>query len=79
MPGVRRPAIVFSLLSTIYWFLVADLIGVASPLGGLDKQAYWKVALASFLPGALYAVATLYFCHWLVRRTARKAGHPKGD
>ncbi len=70
--SIRRPAIIFAVLSSFYWVLVADLIGVLAPLGGFDKQPYWKVALASFLPAALYAVATLYFIHWLVRRALRQ-------
>ena len=79
MVGIRRPAILFSLFSTTYWFLVADLVGVASPLGGFAKQPYWKVWLASLLPVAVYAIATLYFCHWLARRIMRRMAQKRGD
>jgi hypothetical protein len=77
--GIRRPAILFAILSSIYWFLVSDLIGVASPLGGFGQQPYWKVALASVIPAVLYAIATLYFCHWLVRRALRGAARKEGE
>ena len=76
---IRRPAIFFALFSAVYWFLVSDLIGVASPLDSFDKQPFWKVTLASMLPATIYAVATLYFGHWLARRILRQVTRKEGE
>ena len=76
---IRRPAVLFTLFSAIYWLLVADFIGVVSPLGGFDKQPYWKVALASMLPIGVYGIVTIYFCHWLVRRIVRLIAEKEGE
>ena len=76
---IRRAAILFAVFSAIYWVLVSDLVGVASPLGGFGKQPYWAVALASMLPAIVYAIITLYFCHWFARRIIRDLNSAKGE
>jgi len=70
---VRRPSILFALGSTIYWQVVAALVGLVNPLAGLDVAPYWMVVLVNFVPAAIFAVITLTFCHWLARRVLRQA------
>ena len=71
---VRRPAIIFALLSAIYWALVSDvgrsLYGVNLTDGAL--QPIYEDWLVNGLPAVIYAVACLLFCHWLARRVARQ-------
>ncbi|MCP3729031.1 hypothetical protein M9978_01180 [Sphingomonas sp. MG17] len=73
MIRIRRPAILFAILSAIYWQLVAGFIGLINPLAGKDVAPFWMVALANIVPPTLYAVVTLIFCHWLARRVQRQA------
>lgn len=79
MKAVRHPAIVFAIFSALYWLLVSDLVRAGSPLGGFRHQPYWEVVVAGVLPGALYALLTLYFCHWLVRRALRQNARKEKD
>ena len=77
---VRRPAIIFALLSALYWALVSDL---SSSLHAMDVASRSHVPpyedwLINGLPALIYAVACLFFCHWLARRVARQvAALPK--
>ena len=73
MIRIRRPAILFAIISAIYWQGVAGFIGIINPLAGKDVPPFWMVAFANIVPAALYAVVTLVFCHWLARRVLRQA------
>ncbi|MES1984655.1 MAG: hypothetical protein V4461_06835 [Pseudomonadota bacterium] len=66
-------SILFALVSAIYWEGMAALIGLINPLVGLDVAPYWLVVLVNVVPGAVYAIITLIFCHWLARRVLRQA------
>lgn len=71
---VRRPAIVFALLSALYWALFSDL---SSSLHAMNAASGSHVPLyedwlINGLPAIIYAVACLLFCHWLARRVARQ-------
>ncbi|TPG56085.1 hypothetical protein EAH76_00445 [Sphingomonas glacialis] len=76
---VRRPAILFAIGSAIYWESVAAFLSMMNPLAGHNVAPFWMVAMANCLPAALYAVITLFFCHWLARRIVRDVTSTKGD
>jgi len=65
---IRRPAVLFALLSAAYWAGVAELWNTITFL----YFDYWAVLLASTLPAMLYAVVALWFCSWLARRAIRQ-------
>ena len=73
MIRIRRPSILFALSSAIYWELVANVVGSTNQLAGHYVAPYWLVILVNVIPTMLYAVVTLFFCHWLVRRALRQA------
>ena len=82
MIKIRRRAILFALLSAIYWIGVTELWRTVT----FVNYAYGIVALASTLPAILYALAALWFCGWLARRIVkqmsalqRAADGPHGD
>jgi hypothetical protein len=80
--GVRRPAIIFAVLSAIFWVVVSDL---AVSIGGVDRDVYHRPPshvetwLVSGLPAIVYAVACVFFCHWLARRVVRQMVEQKGE
>ena len=68
MIKIRRPAVLFALLSAMYWVLVKDLWSGVTFL----HYPYWQVVLAGTLPAMLYALVALWFCGWLARRVVRQ-------
>ena len=77
---VRRPAIIFALLSAIYWALFSDLNSSlhAMHAASSSPMPLYEDWLINGLPAIIYAVACLLFCHWLARRVARQlAALPK--
>jgi hypothetical protein len=61
---IRRPAVLFALLSAFYWVGVTELWRTVTFL----HYNYWSVLLASTFPPMLYALAALWFCGWLARQ-----------
>ena len=72
MIRIRRPSIFFALGSAIYWEIVADFIHATNSVAGHYVAPFWLVALVNIVPATLYAVVTLFFCHWLARRVVRQ-------
>ena len=68
MIKIRRPAVLFALLSAFYWAGVTELWRTVT----FVRYDYWAVLLASTLPAMLYALAALWFCGWLARRVIRQ-------
>jgi hypothetical protein len=69
---IRRPTILFAIISAIYWQGIAAFIGIINPLAGKAVAPFWMVALANIVPTAFYAIVALIFCHWLARRVLRQ-------
>jgi len=65
---IRRPVVLFALLSTFYWAGVTELWRTVTFL----HFEYWAVLLAGTLPAMLYGVAALWFCGWLARRVIKQ-------
>ena len=72
MVNIRRPAIFFALGSSVYWVIVSAIVGAINSVAGHDVAPYWMVAFTNTLPGLIYVVVTLFFCHWLARRVVRQ-------
>ena len=72
MRGIRRLAILFAIASTMHWQAIAWFVGLINPLAGAYVAPYSTVALAKIGSAVSYAVATLFFCHWLARRVAKQ-------
>ena len=72
MTAVRRLSILFAVLSAVYWEGIAWFLSIINPLSGINAAPYWMVMLANSMPATVYAVATLIFCHWLVRRVVKQ-------
>ena len=68
MIRIRRPAVLFALLSALYWLGVTEFWMTVTFLHYDD----WAGLLASTLPAMVYAVATLWFCGWLARRVVKQ-------
>jgi hypothetical protein len=65
---VRRPAVLFALVSAFYWEAVTELWRTITLL----NYSYLEVLLVSTLPAMLYAAVALWFCGWLARRVIRQ-------
>ena len=78
--NIRRPAILFSLLSAFYW-LTFQSFGqlVFSSRTASQRPDMWVVWLLTSLPAILYAIICLLFCHWLARRVARQIAALPGN
>jgi hypothetical protein len=70
--SIRLIAIIYAVISSAYWSAIAGFVGKLLPAVGNDDVPYWLVGLINFVPAALYAVATLLFCHWFARRILRQ-------
>ena len=68
MIRIRRAAIGFALLSTLYWLGVTGLWQLITLL----NYPYWLVAITGTLPPMIYAVCTLWFCGRLARSVLRQ-------
>ena len=71
--SVRRAAILFAIVSTVYWQGAAWFLSQINPLAGIDILPLLLVAAINVGTATLYAVVTLLFCHWLARRVLRQA------
>ena len=71
---VRRPAILFALLSATYWLMVQSFwhFAMESPTVYHRPPAASVIWLFNGLPAIIYAVICLVFCHWLARRVVRQ-------
>lgn len=73
MKGVRRPAIIFAILSAIYWNGVSSFNAMLFTQVGKDIAPFWAVGLSAFIPTGIYAVFCLLFFHWFARRMFKQA------
>lgn len=73
MKGIRRPAIIFAILSAIYWNIVSSFNAMLFTQGGKDIVPFWALGLSAFIPLAIYAVICLLFFHWFARRMFKQA------
>jgi membrane protein implicated in regulation of membrane protease activity len=71
--SIRRIAIIFAVLSSVYWIAISGFISMIWTVAEINVAPYWLVALFNFVPAAIYAVAALKFCHWFARRILRQA------
>lgn len=63
--NIRKVAIGFALLSTLYWMVVQGLWRHA--IDGSGPESMWLQWLFGAVPPMVYAVFCLFFCHRLAR------------
>lgn len=71
---VRVPALIFALLSTVYWAGVQGFWMILTTAYGLrffEELPYYATWLVTAGPMALYALVTVLFCHWFANRVTR--------
>jgi len=63
--NIRKVAIGFALLSTLYWMVVQGVWSYA--IDGPGAEPMWQQWLFGAVPPMIYAVLCLIFCHRLAR------------
>lgn len=63
--NIRRVAIGFALLSTVYWMVVQGLWSYV--MDGPGAAPMWQQWLFGAVPPMIYAVLCLIFCHRMAR------------
>lgn len=76
--GIRRIALIFAVVSAVYWSGISGLLAIVFSLAGKDVAPLWMVTLINFLSAAIYALAALFFCHWFARHISKRlrVSHP---